>query len=174
MLRPSADDPGHAGRAVPGLRDDRGGAALPRGQSSAPGAHRGAAWAAAEEALPSGERHATRPAPYLLHDEPEFPPALPPATISPDPGTRVAALVLTIAATTRHLTVSGARTLCGKAIDLATAIRQATFYSYADCAACARLAKAQGRICPACGQPLLQVDADGQCQICATTRMRGW
>jgi len=59
--------------------------------------------------------------------------------------------VLTIAATTRHLTASGARTLCGKAIDLATAVRQATFYSYADCGACARLAKAQARICPVCG-----------------------
>jgi hypothetical protein len=32
----------------------------------------------------------------------------------------------------------------------------------------------QERICPACQQPILQVDADGQCQVCVTKRTRGW
>jgi hypothetical protein len=114
------------------------------------------------------------PPPYLLSAEPAIPPIPPAATISPDPGSSAAALALTIAATTRHLTTSGERTLCGKTIDLATAVRQATFYSYVDCGTCARLAKAQGRICPVCGQPLLQVDTDGQCQVCVTARTRGW
>jgi len=106
--------------------------------------------------------------------EPAIPAAPPPAAIVPDPGARAAALVLTIAATTRHLIADGARTLCGKAIDPATAIRQATFYSYADCGACARIAQAQQRTCPACQQPLIQVDAAGHCQVCATRQARGW